>query len=69
MAWRALKASYSAWSRAARRLVGEGYRVTAMDARGHGDSDWDPEGDYDIHRMAEDLEAIIADVLREVRGA
>ena len=50
-----------AWSRAARRLVGEGYRVTAMDARGHGDSDWDPEGDYDIHRMAEDLEAIIAD--------
>lgn len=47
------------WSRAARRLVGEGYRVTAMDARGHGDSDWDPEGDYDIHRMAEDLEAII----------
>lgn len=47
------------WSRAARRLVGEGYRVTAMDARGHGDSDWDPEGDYDIHRMAEDLEAIV----------
>ncbi|WP_295649389.1 alpha/beta fold hydrolase [uncultured Dietzia sp.] len=50
-----------AWARAARRLAGEGYRVTAMDARGHGDSDWDPEGDYDIHRMAEDLEAIIAD--------
>ena len=50
-----------AWTRAARRLAGEGYRVTAMDARGHGDSDWDPEGDYDIHRMAEDLEAIIAD--------
>ncbi|GAA4260092.1 alpha/beta hydrolase [Dietzia aurantiaca] len=49
-----------AWTRAARRLAAEGYRVTAMDARGHGDSDWDPEGDYDIHRMAEDLEAIIA---------
>ena len=48
------------WSRAARRLAGEGYRVTAMDARGHGDSDWDPEGDYDIHRMAADLEAIVA---------
>lgn len=49
-----------AWTRAARRLSSEGYRVTAMDARGHGDSDWDPEGDYDIHRMAEDLEAIVA---------
>ena len=31
-----------------------------MDARGHGDSDWDPQGDYDIHRMAEDLEEIVA---------
>ena len=50
-----------AWSRAARRLSGEGYRVTAMDARGHGDSDWDPEGDYDIHRLAADLEAIVAE--------
>ena len=29
---------------AARRLATEGYRVTSMDARGHGDSDWDPEG-------------------------
>lgn len=50
-----------AWTRAARRLASEGYRVTAMDARGHGDSDWDPEGDYDIHRLAEDLEAIVAE--------
>src|SRR5699024_10510945 len=48
------------WNRAARRLSGEGYRVTTMDARGHGDSEWDPEGDYDIHRMAEDLDAVIA---------
>lgn len=49
------------WNRAARRLATEGYRVTTMDARGHGDSDWDPAGDYDIHRMAEDLEAIVAE--------
>lgn len=56
-----------AWTRAARRLSSEGYRVTAMDARGHGDSDWDPEGDYDIHRLAADLEAIIADRFPERR--
>lgn len=49
------------WNRAARRLASEGYRVTTMDARGHGDSDWDPDGDYDIHRMSEDLQAIVAD--------
>lgn len=56
-----------AWTRAARRLSSEGYRVTAMDARGHGDSDWDPEGDYDIHRLSADLEAIIADRFPERR--
>lgn len=56
-----------AWTRAARRLATEGYRVTSMDARGHGDSDWDPEGDYDIHRMAEDLEAIVAERFPERR--
>ena len=49
------------WARAARRLAAEGYRVTAMDARGHGDSDWAPDGDYDIHRMVDDLELISAD--------
>lgn len=56
-----------AWARAARRLSGEGYRVTSMDARGHGDSDWDPEGDYDIHRMSADLEAIVAERFTERR--
>ncbi|AVM63251.1 alpha/beta fold hydrolase [Dietzia cinnamea] len=56
-----------AWSRASRRLAAEGYRVTAMDARGHGDSDWDPEGDYDIHRLAADLEAIVAERFPERR--
>lgn len=48
------------WNRAARRLATEGYRVTTMDARGHGDSDWAPDGNYDIHRMVDDLELIVA---------
>ena len=47
------------WNRAARRLAENGYRVTTMDARGHGDSDWAPDGDYDIHRMADDLSCIV----------
>lgn len=50
----------NSWNRAARRLASEGYRVTTMDARGHGDSDWAPDGDYDIHRMVDDLELIVA---------
>ena len=34
------------------------YRVLAVDQRGHGDSDWDPEGRYDSDAMADDLEAL-----------
>ncbi len=35
------------------------YRVLALDQRGHGDSDWDPEARYDAESMADDLEAIL----------
>ena len=40
--------------------VASHYRVLAVDQRGHGDSDWDPEGRYDPETMADDLEAILA---------
>ena len=35
------------------------YRVLALDQRGHGDSDWDPEGRYDAEAMTDDLEAVL----------
>lgn len=35
------------------------YRVLAVDQRGHGDSDWDPQGRYDSDSMADDLEKIV----------
>jgi len=34
------------------------YRVLALDMRGHGDSDADPEGRYDHESMARDVEAV-----------
>ena len=34
------------------------YRVIAVDQRGHGDSDWDPEGRYETEYMVNDLEAL-----------
>lgn len=35
-----------------------GYHVVAYDTRGHGDSDWDPAGSYDLERLASDLLAV-----------
>jgi pimeloyl-ACP methyl ester carboxylesterase len=48
-----------AWSRTADRLAGEGYRVVAYDARGHGDSGWSPEGDYALPTHGRDLGAVL----------
>ena len=47
-----------AWSTSARRLQSCGYAVVAYDTRGHGDSDWDPAGRYDVERLASDLLAV-----------
>lgn len=44
-----------AWATTARRLHSHGYTVVAYDARGHGDSDWDPGGQYDVERFVSDL--------------
>ncbi len=43
------------WGAAARRLGELGWRAITLDLRGHGDSGWDPDGDYQAIRYAEDL--------------
>src|SRR5579862_3232184 len=50
------------WSGAMRRLVDEGYYVINYDARGHGESDWAPDGEYGLAELADDLLDIIATV-------
>ena len=35
------------------------YHVLALDQRGHGDSDWAPDGDYSLDAMQGDLDAVI----------
>lgn len=47
-----------AWTRTARRLHRVGYTVIAYDARGHGDSSWDPNGCYELEVLAADLLAV-----------
>lgn len=47
------------WHGAMRELVRRGYCVINLDARGHGDSQWAPDGDYSLEVLAEDLELVI----------
>ena len=50
------------WAGAMRRLVDEGYYVINYDARGHGESDWAPNGEYSVATLADDLVDILATV-------
>lgn len=48
------------WGTAARDLVDAGFRVISLDMRGHGDSDWAPDGDYSLDAGMADLGAVVA---------
>jgi len=49
-----------AWGNTALALAQQGWYSIAIDARGHGDSGWHPQGDYRIETFAEDLRNIAA---------
>ncbi len=48
------------WGRAVDTLGRNGFHALTVDLRGHGDSDWAPDGDYSIDTMAADVRAIAA---------
>jgi len=52
--------THEAWDRQVRVLTGAGYRVIAVDQRGHGRSDKPLRG-YDVDRLARDLVAVLDD--------
>jgi len=49
-----------AWKGAGEALGAAGYCAIAFDARGHGDSDWAPDGLYGQDIMVEDLKCVVA---------
>jgi len=49
-----------AWKGTGESLSKMGYRVYSLDARGHGDSDWSPDGDYEQDGMVNDLAFVVA---------
>ena len=48
-----------AWKDAGEALGDAGYYAVALDARGHGDSDWAPDGEYELDAMVEDLRCVV----------
>lgn len=48
-----------AWADTGRALAAKGYCAIALDARGHGDSAWCPQGDYSASALIGDLRAVL----------
>jgi len=49
-----------AWEDTTLMLAQQGWYAIALDARGHGDSGWHPQGNYQIEAFAEDLRIVAA---------
>jgi pimeloyl-ACP methyl ester carboxylesterase len=49
-----------AWKRTAAVLASHGYHAIAVDLRGHGDSGWSADGNYEIDRFADDVRRLAA---------
>ncbi|HKY93410.1 MAG TPA: alpha/beta hydrolase [Nevskiaceae bacterium] len=52
------------WGTALKALVAEGFYVINLDARGHGDSEWSPEGECMLPQLGADLRAVIGTLSR-----
>jgi len=51
-----------AWGGTARAAADAGFRAIAIDHRGHGESDWAPDGDYRQRAFVADLRAVVAEL-------
>ena len=41
-----------AWGETGEKLSKSGFHVLALDLRGHGDSDWHPDGEYGVDNLS-----------------
>ncbi len=49
----------ASWGRAVGAVAERGYRGVTLDLRGHGESEWDANGDYDLDHFAGDLAQVV----------
>lgn len=54
------------WAATAATLAGQGFYAVSLDLRGHGDSDWAPDGDYQLTAFADDVALVAAQFERPV---
>lgn len=54
------------WKNTGQVLADRGFHVVALDARGHGDSDRAPDGQYTVHALARDIAAVLEQIGRPV---
>lgn len=54
------------WHNTGARLAASGWTGYALDARGHGDSDWSPDGDYSMTALSGDLVTVLRDIKERV---
>jgi pimeloyl-ACP methyl ester carboxylesterase len=47
------------WGRAAAAVADRGWQAVTIDFRGHGESDWSPDGDYRVTTFAADVRAVL----------
>jgi pimeloyl-ACP methyl ester carboxylesterase len=47
------------WRHTGRQLATQGWTAIAFDLRGHGDSDWAPDGDYTLDAHVADLRTVV----------
>ncbi len=50
------------WGRAAAHAAGRGFHSISLDLRGHGESDWAPDGAYGLDQYAADARAVIEQI-------
>ena len=48
-----------AWGRSAANVAAQGWRTVTLDLRGHGESDWAPNGDYSFTAFGADCLAVV----------
>ncbi|CAJ1496457.1 alpha/beta hydrolase [[Mycobacterium] kokjensenii] len=47
------------WGKAAAAVAERGWQAVTVDLRGHGESDWDEDGDYRLVRFADDVHEVL----------